>query len=165
VTYICFRQSKKKFEWIQVADEDQFFEWLQGLLRGIDQQELDSIFQAWLPHIRNYLLMSRVGGVALPYLAKYLSFIIFTIQFLGRCSSLCPVAFFLSLCQIAFLLSDSFVFVFNFSIFQICFSFLLIFICMAFCFSSLSVFSVVLVSTCPCRHPRLRNKITEISNV
>jgi hypothetical protein len=39
---------KEKLERIQVADEDQFFESLQEILRGIDQKELNSVFQTWV---------------------------------------------------------------------------------------------------------------------
>jgi hypothetical protein len=39
---------KEKLERIQVADEDQFVECLQEILRGIDQDELNGVFQAWL---------------------------------------------------------------------------------------------------------------------
>jgi hypothetical protein len=38
---------KEKLEQIQVADEDQFFEFfelLQEIMRGLDQQELNGIF-------------------------------------------------------------------------------------------------------------------------
>jgi hypothetical protein len=31
-----------------VADEDQFLESLQEILRGVDQEELNDVFQAWL---------------------------------------------------------------------------------------------------------------------
>jgi hypothetical protein len=37
---------KEKLERIHMADEDQFFECLQGVSRGLDQQELNVIFQA-----------------------------------------------------------------------------------------------------------------------
>jgi hypothetical protein len=37
---------KEKLERIHLADEDQFFESLQGVLRVLDQQELNRIFQA-----------------------------------------------------------------------------------------------------------------------
>ncbi|MDR1891001.1 MAG: hypothetical protein LBQ23_02340 [Puniceicoccales bacterium] len=41
-----FSTVKEKLERIHLADEDQFFECLQGVLRGLDQQELNHIFQA-----------------------------------------------------------------------------------------------------------------------
>jgi hypothetical protein len=37
---------KEKLERIHLADENQFFECLQEILRGVDQQELNCIFQA-----------------------------------------------------------------------------------------------------------------------
>jgi hypothetical protein len=37
---------KEKLERTQVADKDQFFEPLQAILRGIDQEELNNVFQA-----------------------------------------------------------------------------------------------------------------------
>jgi hypothetical protein len=43
---------KEKLERIQVADEDQFLECLQEILRGIDQEELNSIFQAWIQRVQ-----------------------------------------------------------------------------------------------------------------
>jgi hypothetical protein len=39
---------KEKLERIQVANEDQFFEYLQEILKSIDQEELNGIFQAWV---------------------------------------------------------------------------------------------------------------------
>jgi hypothetical protein len=39
---------KEKLECIQVADEDQFLESLQEILRSIDQQELNGIFYIWI---------------------------------------------------------------------------------------------------------------------
>jgi transposase len=44
--FYLFRTVKERLERSQVADEDQFFESLQGILRGIDQQELNRVFQA-----------------------------------------------------------------------------------------------------------------------
>jgi hypothetical protein len=41
-----FSALKEKLERIHVADEDQFFECLQVVLRGLDQQELNRVFQA-----------------------------------------------------------------------------------------------------------------------
>jgi hypothetical protein len=35
-----------------VAEEDQFFECLQEILRGIDQQELNDVFQAWAKQVQ-----------------------------------------------------------------------------------------------------------------
>jgi hypothetical protein len=39
---------KEKLEGTQVADEDQFLESLQAILRSIDREELNKIFQAWV---------------------------------------------------------------------------------------------------------------------
>jgi hypothetical protein len=41
-----FYTGKEKLERIHLADEDQFFECLQGVLRGLDQRELNRVFQA-----------------------------------------------------------------------------------------------------------------------
>jgi hypothetical protein len=41
-----FSTVKEKLERIHLADEDQFFECLQGVLRSLDQQELNRVFQA-----------------------------------------------------------------------------------------------------------------------
>jgi hypothetical protein len=41
-----FLTVKEKLERIHLADEDQFFECLQWVLRGLDQQKLKRIFQA-----------------------------------------------------------------------------------------------------------------------
>jgi hypothetical protein len=35
-----------------MADEDQFFESLEAILRGIDQEELNRVFQAWVERFR-----------------------------------------------------------------------------------------------------------------
>jgi hypothetical protein len=35
--FYLFPTVKEKLEWIQLADEDQFFECLQEILRGLDQ--------------------------------------------------------------------------------------------------------------------------------
>jgi hypothetical protein len=47
-----FPTVKEKLECIQLADEDQFFECVQGVLRGLDQQELNIIFQAWVHRVQ-----------------------------------------------------------------------------------------------------------------
>jgi hypothetical protein len=39
-----FSTVKEKLERIHLADEDQFFECLQGVLKGLDQQELNRVF-------------------------------------------------------------------------------------------------------------------------
>jgi hypothetical protein len=41
-----FSTVKEKLERIHLADEDQFFECLQGVLRDLDQQKLNRVFQA-----------------------------------------------------------------------------------------------------------------------
>jgi hypothetical protein len=43
---------KEKLEGIQVADEDQFFESLQAILRGINREELNKVFQAWVRRVQ-----------------------------------------------------------------------------------------------------------------
>jgi hypothetical protein len=43
---------KEKLERTQMADEDQFFESLQAILRGIDREELNRVFQAWVWRIQ-----------------------------------------------------------------------------------------------------------------
>jgi hypothetical protein len=35
-----------------VIDEDQFLESLQEILRGLDQQELKGVFQAWMQRVQ-----------------------------------------------------------------------------------------------------------------
>jgi hypothetical protein len=50
--FYLFLTVKQKLERIQLADEDQFFECLQGVLRGLDQQELNTIFQAWMRRVQ-----------------------------------------------------------------------------------------------------------------
>jgi hypothetical protein len=47
-----FSTVKEKLERIHLADEDQFFECLQGILRGLDQQELNRVFQAWVRRVQ-----------------------------------------------------------------------------------------------------------------
>jgi hypothetical protein len=47
IIYLClFSTVKEKLERIHLADDDQFFESLQGDLRRLDQQELNTVFQA-----------------------------------------------------------------------------------------------------------------------
>jgi hypothetical protein len=41
-----FPTVKEKLERIQLADEDQSFESLQAILRGLDNEELNAVFQA-----------------------------------------------------------------------------------------------------------------------
>jgi hypothetical protein len=41
-----FSAIKEKFERIQLTDEDMFSEFLQSVLTGLDQQELNTVFRA-----------------------------------------------------------------------------------------------------------------------
>jgi hypothetical protein len=43
---------KEKLKRIQVANEDQLFEYLQEILTDIDQEELSSVFQAWVQPVQ-----------------------------------------------------------------------------------------------------------------
>jgi hypothetical protein len=43
-----FPTVKEKLERIEMADEHEFVECLQEILRDIDQQELNGVFQAWV---------------------------------------------------------------------------------------------------------------------
>jgi hypothetical protein len=43
---------KEKLEKTQVADEDQFCGSLQANLRGIDRDELNRVFQAWVRRVQ-----------------------------------------------------------------------------------------------------------------
>jgi hypothetical protein len=47
-----FPTVKEKLERIQLADEDQFFDCLQEILRGIDLEELNTVFQAWVHRVQ-----------------------------------------------------------------------------------------------------------------
>jgi hypothetical protein len=44
--FYLFPTVNEKLERIQLADEDQFFECLQEVLRGIDLENLNTVFQA-----------------------------------------------------------------------------------------------------------------------
>jgi hypothetical protein len=46
--FYLFPLVKEKLERIQMADENQFFESLQEILRCSDQEESNGIFQAWV---------------------------------------------------------------------------------------------------------------------
>jgi hypothetical protein len=46
--FYLFLTVKEKLERIQLADEDQFFECLQEILRSIDLEKLNIVFQAWM---------------------------------------------------------------------------------------------------------------------
>jgi hypothetical protein len=50
--FYLFPTVKEKLERTQVAGEDQFLESLQAILRGIDQEELNGVFQAWVPRVQ-----------------------------------------------------------------------------------------------------------------
>jgi hypothetical protein len=50
--FYLFPTVKEKLERTQMADEDQFFESLEAILRRIDQEELNRIFQAWVERVR-----------------------------------------------------------------------------------------------------------------
>jgi hypothetical protein len=50
--FYLFPTVKGKLERIQLADKDQLFECLQEILRYLDQQELNTIFQAWVSRVQ-----------------------------------------------------------------------------------------------------------------
>jgi hypothetical protein len=50
--FCLFPTVKEKLERIQVGDKEQFFEPLHEILKGIDQRELDSLFQPWVQRIQ-----------------------------------------------------------------------------------------------------------------
>jgi hypothetical protein len=50
--FSLFPTMKEELEQIQVADEDQFFESLQEILRNIDQKELHGVFQALVRRVQ-----------------------------------------------------------------------------------------------------------------
>jgi hypothetical protein len=50
--FYLFPIVKEKLERIQLADEDQFFECLQEVLRGIDLEKLNTVFQAWVGRVQ-----------------------------------------------------------------------------------------------------------------
>jgi hypothetical protein len=47
-----FPPVKEKLEQIQLGDEDQFFESLQVISKGIDREELNRVVQAWVRRIQ-----------------------------------------------------------------------------------------------------------------
>jgi hypothetical protein len=49
--FYLFPIVKEKLERIQLADEDQFFECLPQILKGLDQQELNRVFCAWVGQV------------------------------------------------------------------------------------------------------------------
>jgi hypothetical protein len=50
--FCLFPTAEEKLERIQLAGEDQFFECLQEILRVIDLEELNTVFQAWVGRIQ-----------------------------------------------------------------------------------------------------------------
>jgi hypothetical protein len=50
--FYLFPTVKAKLERIQVTDEDQFFESLQEILRDLDREELNGVFQAWVRRVQ-----------------------------------------------------------------------------------------------------------------
>jgi hypothetical protein len=50
--FYLFPTVKGKLERIQLADEDRFFECLLEILRSLDQQELNTVFQAWVRRVQ-----------------------------------------------------------------------------------------------------------------
>jgi hypothetical protein len=50
--FYLFPTVKEKLERTQLDDEDQFFESLEAILRGIDQEELNRVFHAWVERVR-----------------------------------------------------------------------------------------------------------------
>jgi hypothetical protein len=60
ISDLClFSTVKEKLERIHLAKEHQFFECLQGALRGLDQQELNRVFQASMPRVQK---VSKCNG-------------------------------------------------------------------------------------------------------
>jgi hypothetical protein len=45
---------KEEFSRTQVRDEDLFFASLQAILRGIEQEELEKVLQAWAGRIQEF---------------------------------------------------------------------------------------------------------------
>jgi hypothetical protein len=50
--FYLFPTVKERLEQTQVAEEHHFFESLQGILMGIDQEELNMVFQAWVQRVQ-----------------------------------------------------------------------------------------------------------------
>jgi hypothetical protein len=57
--FYLFPTVKEKLERTQVADEDQFFGSVQAILSGIDQEELNRIFQAWVQPVQEVNEVNR----------------------------------------------------------------------------------------------------------
>jgi hypothetical protein len=47
-----FSPAKEKLERIQVANENQFFESLQAIVRALDQEELNKVFHTWVQRVQ-----------------------------------------------------------------------------------------------------------------
>jgi hypothetical protein len=47
-----FSTVKEKLERIHLADEDQFFECPSGVVKSLDQQQLNRVFQAWVRRVQ-----------------------------------------------------------------------------------------------------------------
>jgi hypothetical protein len=52
IDFYLFPTINEKLERIQLADEDQFFECPQEVLRDIDLEELNTVFQAWMRRVQ-----------------------------------------------------------------------------------------------------------------
>jgi hypothetical protein len=50
--FYLFPTVKEKAERTQVADEEQFFESLRAILRRIDQEKFNRVFQAWVQRVQ-----------------------------------------------------------------------------------------------------------------
>jgi histone-lysine N-methyltransferase SETMAR len=50
--FYLFPTVKEKLERTQVADEEQFFESIRAILKRIDQEELNGVFQAWVQRVQ-----------------------------------------------------------------------------------------------------------------
>jgi hypothetical protein len=68
--FYLFSTVKEKLERIQRADQDQFFESLQTILRNIDQDESSKIFHAWVQRILNSFFISRVNVLDFLHVMK-----------------------------------------------------------------------------------------------
>jgi hypothetical protein len=47
-----FPTVKEKLERIHLTAENQFFDSLQAILSGLDHEELNAVFQAWVPRVQ-----------------------------------------------------------------------------------------------------------------
>jgi cell fate (sporulation/competence/biofilm development) regulator YlbF (YheA/YmcA/DUF963 family) len=46
--FYLFATVKEKLEWVRMTGEDRFFECMQEIVRSIDENELNRVFQAWM---------------------------------------------------------------------------------------------------------------------